>query len=123
MSRVTIPHDNWEVFLREFSRERQGWGVRIETHDLETGEAVISQEMRLSAVEFDLEDESTPRINVIVHIDNKTIKHIFVMPSELTLFPPRPGADEALHFRSSNTATTVHLRAAAGKRPSVDQVA
>jgi hypothetical protein len=122
MSRVTIPRENWEVFLREFSRERRGWRVRIETHDLETGETVTSGEMRLGAVEFDLEDESTPRINVIVQMDNKTIKHIFVMPSELTLFPPKPGTDEALHFRSRNTATTVHLRAA-GVRPSVDQVA
>jgi len=122
MSRVTIPREHWEPFLREFSRERQGWRVRMETHDLETGEAVMSPETRLKAVEFDLEDVSTPRINVIVQIDNKIIKNIFVMPTELTLIPPMPGNEEALHFRSSNTTTTVHLRAA-DVRPSVDQVA
>ena len=112
MSRVTIPQNHWDTFLREFSRERHGWRTRIETHDLETGEAVVSQETRLECIEFDVEDASTPRINVIVQIDNKTIKHMFVMPSELTLFPPKPGTDEALHFKSSNTETFVHLRAA-----------
>jgi hypothetical protein len=122
MSRVTIPREHWDDFLQEFSRERQGWQVRIETHDLETGEAVLSQETRLTAVEYDTEDASVPRINVIVQIDNKVIKNIFVMPTELSLLPPKPGVDEALHFRSSNTATTVHLRAAKVE-PSVNQVA
>ena len=122
MSRVTIPQNHWDTFLREFSRERQGWRVRIETHDLETGEAVLSQETRLQSIEFDVEDASTPRINVIVQIDNKTIKHMFVMPCELTLFPPTPGKDEALHFKSHNTETFVHLRTEKS-RSSVDQVA
>jgi len=118
VSRVTIPREHWEKFLGEFSRERQGWKTRLQTHDLQTGEIVMSPDGRLERVEFDVEDASTPRINVIVQIDNKTIKHIFVMPSELTLFPPVPGTEETLYFRSTNTITTVHVRAAGARPPS-----
>jgi hypothetical protein len=84
-STVTIPRREWSRFLREFSRRHHGWLVTLETDDLEAAETVTSPQAALEAVEFDLEDEQNPRINVVVKLDNKLIKNVFLRPSRLVL--------------------------------------
>lgn len=119
---MTVPHDQWKKFLEEFSRRHHGWLVKLETHDVETAEDVASQFLPLRSIEFDLEDEGNPRINVTVQSGNKEIKHILFKPSLLTLYLSRNGAEEAIRIESLNTSTTVRFRIASMPE-SVDDVA
>jgi hypothetical protein len=122
MCTVVVPHDDWEEFLRSFSSRHSGWLVRLETHDLETGETVATRFARLGSVQLDLEDVHNQRINVVVHDDLKEIKHIFFQPSDLTLQISRDGNEEGLRIVSVNTVTTVRFRVAAPPE-TVDDVA
>jgi hypothetical protein len=108
-STVTVPSGEWSGFLDAFSQQHRGWSARLETYDLDTRENVLSQEASLESIDLDLEDEKNPRINVIVHLDNKVVKHILYRPSHLTL-QSSGGRDEALQIETVNTRTTVHFR-------------
>ena len=104
-SSITIPRHGWSEFPQSFSRRHYRRHVKLEIHDLKTGERVVSHETPLQSIELDLEDEKNPRINVTVELDNKVIKHILFQPSQLVLH--RSG--EALRIHSVNTVTTVRL--------------
>lgn len=108
-----IPKRDWPPFLIRFSDAHHGWAVRLETHDRVTGESVMSAEMALESIEYDLEDEEHPRINVIVRFDNKSMKHILFLPSQMILRTTEAASRESLHIRTLNTETTVHLKAPA----------
>ena len=112
MSVVTIPSEEWKDFLEAFSRRHQGWLVRIEIYDLETGEDVGSPFRPLHSVELDTEDPNNLRINVTVDSDRKLIKHILFRPCRVTLQLAADGADESLNIQSLNTSTTIRFRAA-----------
>ena len=102
-STTNIPEDDWDGFLQTFSRDHRGWLVRIETHDFETDEDVVSR----------LEDEKRPRINLVVHSGNKVIKHILFLPSLVALRSSDKDPEKSLHIRTLNTHTTIRLRPSA----------
>jgi hypothetical protein len=108
ISTLDIPRERWGKFLETFSRRHRRWLVQLETYDLVTAEKVASQETRLESIELDLEDEKNPRINVIVQIDNKVIKHILFRPWLLVL--SSSGREQSLRIETVNTETTVHVR-------------
>jgi uncharacterized protein DUF5335 len=110
VSRLDVPREKWGKFLETFSRRHHGWHIQLETHDLVTAEKVVSQETPLESIELDLEDEKNPRINVIVHVDNKIIKHILFLPSLLVLESSDNGQEQSLRIETVNTVTTVYLR-------------
>ena len=45
----------------------------------------------MESIALDLEDEKNPRINVIVHLDNKVVKHILYRPSPWCFNRPTGG--------------------------------
>jgi hypothetical protein len=104
-----IPQGEWDEFLTRFSGDHEGWRVRLETHDRVTGEDVVSPDSRLQSIDYDLEDEKNPRINVVVRLDNKVIKHILFRPSLVALRPSVDALEKCLQVRSVNTETSVHL--------------
>jgi Family of unknown function (DUF5335) len=110
---LEIPRETWGKFLETFSRQHHGWPIQLETHDLVTAEKVLSQETTLKCVELDLEDEKNPRINVIVQLDNKVIKHILFLPSRLVLESLQDARGNRLRIETLNTETTLHFRAPA----------
>src|SRR6516225_6759665 len=81
-----ISPEEWGSFLYGLSRRYKGSLIQLETYDLVTRERVMSPELALEAIEFDLEDQKNPRINITVHEDNKLLKHILFRPSCLVLF-------------------------------------
>ena len=107
-SSSVIPRDDWSSFLQAFSQPRHGWPVELETHDLVTQEIVTSQAMPLRSIELDLEDEKNPRINVLVQLDNKVIKHILFRPSRLVLETTDHG-QQSLRVETINTDTSVRF--------------
>jgi hypothetical protein len=109
VSTVVVPSEQWSGFLDDFSRQHLGWSACLETYDLETRENVFSPEAPLESIDLDLEDEKNPRINVIVHLDNKIVKHILYRPTHLVL-QSAAGNDESLRIDTVNTETTVHFR-------------
>lgn len=110
VSNLKIPREEWGGFLETFSLQHHGWLVRLETHDLVTGETVGSKEMPLQSIELDLEDEKNPRVNITVHFDNKIIKHVLFLPSQLVLKSSSDEHEESLQIHTVNTETTVHVR-------------
>jgi uncharacterized protein DUF5335 len=108
-SNAAVPSERWGRFLEDFSRHHRGWSARLETYDLDTRENVLSPEAPMESIALDLEDEKNPRINVIVHLDNKVVKHILYRPSLLVL-QSADGRNESLRIRTVNTDTTVHVR-------------
>ena len=121
-STMKVPRDQWQKFLEEFSRRHSGWLVKLETHDVETGEDVVSRFLPLRSIELDLEDQENPRINVTVQSGNKEIKHILFKPFQVTLYLSKNGAEEAVRIESVNTSTTIRFRIASMPE-SVDEVA
>ena len=122
MGKTTIPQNEWHEFLRAFSDRHAGWLVRIETHDLETGETVTSRFLPLQFVELDLEDEKNPRVNLVVRDGPREIKRILFRPSEVTLKLSDDSTEEGLRVVSLNTITTVRFRVAISPEL-VDEVA
>jgi hypothetical protein len=110
LSALDIPHEKWGKFLKTFSRQHRGWLIRLETYDRVTGEDVVSQETPLESMELDLEDEKNPRINVIVQLDNKVIKHILFLPSGLLLQSSEDGQEQSLRIETVNTETRIYFR-------------
>ena len=106
----SIPQEEWESFLTGFSARHIGWLIRIETHDRVTEEHVSSGETLFQSIEYDLEDEKNPRINVVVRFDNKVVKHILYRPSKMTLASSEEAGMQSLHVSTVNTETDVHLR-------------
>ena len=111
VSTLDIPHEKWGKFLKTFSRQHRGWLIQLETRDRATSEDVVSQETPLESIELDLEDEKNPRINVIVHLDNKVIKHILFLPSRLVVQSSEDGQAQLLRIETVNTETTIYFRA------------
>jgi hypothetical protein len=111
VSTLDIPHEQWGKFLETFSRQHHGWLIQLETYDRVTGEDVVSQETPLESIELDLEDEKNPRINVIVQLDNKVIKHILFLPSGLVLQSSEDGQEQSLRIETVNTETRIYFRA------------
>jgi hypothetical protein len=110
MSALDIPAEKWGKFLHTFTHRHHGWLVRLETHDLGTGEDVVSQETPLRSIELDLEDEKNPRINVIVQLDNKIIKHILFQPIRVLFESSENRQEQLLRLETVNTETTIHFR-------------
>jgi hypothetical protein len=110
VSTLDIPREKWGKFLETFSRQHHGWIVYVETYDRVTGENVVSRETPLESVALDLEDEKNPRINVIVQLDNKVIKHILFLPSRLVLESSGDGQKQSLRIETVNTDSTIHFR-------------
>lgn len=108
---LDIPRETWSKFLQTFSHQHHGRPIQLETHDLVTAEKVLSQEATLKCVELDLEDQNNPRINVIVQLDNKVIKHILFLPSRLMLQSLQGAKSHRLQIETLNTETTLHFRA------------
>jgi hypothetical protein len=104
-----VPSELWSGFLDDFSRQHWNWSACLETYDLDTRENVLSPEAALESINLDLEDQKNPRINVIVHLDNKVVKHILYRPSSLVL-QSADGQVESLRIETVNTETTVHFR-------------
>jgi Family of unknown function (DUF5335) len=109
VSTVVVPSEQWSGFLDDFSRQHRGWSACLETYDLDTRENVLSHEAPLESIDLDLEEQRNPRINVIVHLDNKVVKHILYRPSSLVL-QSADGRVESLRIETVNTETTVHFR-------------
>jgi hypothetical protein len=109
VSTFKVPPDEWSEFLETFSRGHRGWLVQLETHDLITEEKVVSRETPLELIELDLEDEKNPRINLTVHLDNKVIKHVLFLPSQLVYKSSKDG-QESLQVETINTKTAVRFR-------------
>jgi hypothetical protein len=116
-SLVEIPRDDWAEFLDNFTVQHRGWVVETRTHDLVTAETVLSSATPFIRVELDLEDENNPRINLIVQLDNKVIKHILFEPSRL-VYESSSGGQESLRIETVNTATAIQFHAPGiSKRP------
>ena len=105
-----VPREEWNGFLQDFSRAHKGWLATLETADTVTKEIVETHEMSFQSIELDLEDEKHPRINVSVHTDNKTFKHILFLPSHMVLHTLEGGWRDSLEIETLNTTTKVHLR-------------
>ena len=110
ISSTRIPPAEWSSFLSTYSVRHHGWLVELQTHDLGTGEKVVSPEMLLQSIELDLEDQHNPRINVSVQFDNKVVKHILFLPSELSLSWLHNSREVWLRVVTVNTETTIRLR-------------
>ena len=109
LSAVVVPSEQWNGFLDDFTRQHRRWSACLETYDLDTRENELSQEAPLESIDLGLEDQKNPRINVIVHLDNKIVKHILYRPSSLVL-QSADGRVESLRIETVNTETTVHFR-------------
>ena len=108
---LDIPREKWSASLDTFSNQYQGSLIQLATHDRVTGEDVVSEETPLHSIALDMEDEKNPRINVIVELDNKLIKHILFRPSLLVLQSSNDGQEQSLRIQTVNTETTIHFRA------------
>src|SRR5213594_2969460 len=106
----SISPAEWGSFLDDLNARYRGWLVQLKTHDVETGERVVSQELPLQSIELDLEDEKNPRINVTVQEDNKLLKHILFRPSRLVLISSIDDQEQSLQVETVNTETVVRFR-------------
>ena len=115
----------WEHFIHQADMGIRGRGASKEeafeqaavaltaviTYDVVTRKKVVSREMPLQSIELDLEDVKNPRINVTIQFDNKVIKHILFLPSQLVLKSSDDDREQSLQVETVNTETTVRFRA------------
>jgi hypothetical protein len=110
-----IPKSLWQSFVEEFGRSHRGCLMALVTTDLETGETATSLDMCLQTIDFDLEDEKNPRINVTATLDNKTFTHVLFLPSQVVLHASN--GEEWLEIETLNTRTEIRIRTGSERKP------
>lgn len=111
--KTEIPHREWSVFLENFSREHQGWLVRIEPRGAGSSNTAQFNGLPLEALTIQLDgDEET--VSVMVRNDKTAHRHTLhtiAHPKRIQVEEPAGTNDKRVHVDSREARTVVALQA------------
>jgi hypothetical protein len=124
MKTKQIPKDEWSAFLDMFTRQHQGWLVKLEILDPEIGAQVEETGLTLEGVTDDWNQTSGHAITIMAGRDaDKHITHSIKLPTQISLEQTDDGADVALSINSGEGTTALLSFRATALPETVDGVA
>jgi len=108
MQTKQIPKSEWPSFLTTFSRQHEGWLVKLEILHPDLGAQV--QEMGLILEGLTGEWDETDAKTIMIMAGSKPddhLTHSISNPTEVTLEQTDQGADVALSIKSADGATAL----------------
>lgn len=124
MQTKQIPKSEWPAFLNRFSRQHEGWLVKLEIFNPEIGAQVEETGLALEGLtgEWDEVEGNTIMIMAGNEPDDH-ITHSISQPTELSLEQTDQGADAALSIKSADGTTALLSFRAAVLPETVDALA
>lgn len=103
-----IPKSEWPAFLDRFSRQHQGWLVKLEIFNPDLGAQVQETGLALAGVtgEWDKTESNTIMIMAGNEPDDH-VTHSISNPTEVSLEQTDEGADVALSIKSGDGTTAL----------------
>jgi hypothetical protein len=117
-----IPKNEWTEFLDIFSRQHQGWLVRLEILDPEIGAQIEETGLALEGI---AESDDAVGNTITIMAGNKPDEHVthsIRLPTEISLEQTEEGADVALSIKSAEGSTALLSFRAAVLPETVDAV-
>lgn len=124
MQTKQIPKSEWPVFMDRFSRQHEGWLVKLEIFNSDLGAQVEETGLILEGLTGESNEAEDNKI--IIMAGNKPddhLTHSISRPTEVSLEQTDKGADAALLIKSADGTTTLLSFRAAVWPETVDAVA
>ncbi len=107
-----IPRDEWRTQLDSFSRQHEGWIVRVQVVDADGQSRTESRDLPLQGISADSPDNNAVDIMVGEKPDDH-VTHEIKDPVAISIERTDAGADRALRIRGNDgTTATVEFRSA-----------
>lgn len=121
MARRDIPRDNWRTELDSFSRQHEGWIVRVDVTDASGNHRVEAENLPLQGVSTDSPNNRTVEIMVGEQADDH-VTHEIARPVSIAIEQTDGGAERALCIKGDDGSTTVVEFRAPARPEQVDGV-
>jgi hypothetical protein len=103
-----IPRDEWAKFLDSFSRQHEGWLIRLEVLGAEIGAQVEAQELPLEGITAELKSGGEDVISIILGGGSRErVTHNITQPTHVRIEQTESGADMTLQIESRSGVTTL----------------
>lgn len=103
-----IPKSEWPAFLDNFSRQHEGWVVKLEILGPEIGAQVEEMGLTLEGVTDEWDEVSGNKIMISTgSAPDDHITHSIKRPTEVSLEQTDEGADMALSIRAADGTTAL----------------
>jgi hypothetical protein len=111
-----IQHEQWRVFLDEFSRQHLGEPVTVEVLSQEAGPERVATDLPLVGIVDDPKDSGGESIEIVAgDSEVSNIVHEIFAPSHLRVALQEDGKEVALEFESATAPRTIlHFGGAEG---------
>jgi len=105
MSTRDLPRDSWRTELDSFSRQHEGWLVRVSVTDPDGRTRTEARDMPLQGVSMD--DPANDRVAVIVGREaGDHVTHEIERPVSIVIDVNADGAERAVRIRADDGSTT-----------------
>jgi hypothetical protein len=123
MQTKQIPKSEWPAFLDQFSRQHEGWLVKLEIFNPEFGAQVEETGLALEGLTDEWDEVSGNTIMIMAGNEpDDHITHSISHPTEVSLEQTDEGADAALSIKSADGTTALLSFRAAVLPETVDAV-
>lgn len=118
-----IPKSEWPAFLDRFSRQHQGWLVKLEILNPDLGAQVQETGLPLEGLTDEWDEAEGNTIMIMAgNAPDDHITHSITNPTEVSLEQTDEGADVALSIKSADGTTALLSFRAAVLPETVDAV-
>lgn len=109
-----IPKSEWPAFLDQFSRQHEGWLVRLEIFDPDLGAQIQETGLALEGLTDEWDEAEGNTITIMAGNEpDDHVTHAITNPTEVSLEQNDEGADLALSIKSAGgTSALLSFRAA-----------
>ena len=124
MQTKQIPKTEWPVFLDQFSRQHEGWLVKLEILNPEFGAQVEGMGLALEGLTDEWDEVAGNTIMIMAGKEpDDHVTHSISHPTEVSLEQTDEGADVALAIKSADGSTALLSFRAAVLPETVDALA
>jgi len=103
-----IPRDEWVAFFDSFSRQHEGWLVRLEVFGSDIGAQIEAEELPLQGISAELKGDGEDTISIIIgEAPEQHVTHSIAAPAHVRLEETEQGAHEALQIETTDGNTTL----------------
>lgn len=108
MQTKEIPKNEWTPFFDSFSRQHEGWLVRLEIFGPEIGAQVEQRQLALEGIAHEADEVKGNTIMIMIGVKpDDHITHSISHPTAVSLEQTDEGADAALAIKSDDGTTTL----------------
>lgn len=108
MQTKEIPKSEWPAFLDQFSRQHEGWLVKLEIFSPDFGAQVAEQGLVLGGLTAEWDEVEDDKISIMTgYAPDDHLTHSISQPTAVSLEQTDEGADVALSIKSADGSTAL----------------